>query len=30
MKDMDWGNMRKSLETLYVLDNALTDPSEDI
>lgn len=29
MKDMDWGNMRKSLETLYVLDNALTDPSEE-
>lgn len=29
MKDMDWGDMRKSLETLYVLDNALTDPSEE-
>lgn len=29
MKDMDWGNMRKSLEALFVLDNALTDPSEE-
>ncbi|MGP1562551.1 hypothetical protein [Filifactor alocis] len=29
MKDMDWDNMRKSLEALFVLDNALTDPSEE-
>ena len=29
MKDMDWDNMRKNLEALYVLDNALTDPSEE-
>ena len=26
---MDWDNMRKNLEALYVLDNALTDPSEE-
>lgn len=29
MKYVDWGNMHTSLEALYVLDNALTDPSED-
>ena len=29
MKDMDWDNMRKNLEARYVLDNALTDPSEE-
>ena len=26
---MDWNNMKKSLEALYVLDNALTDPEND-
>lgn len=29
MKYMDWDKMITSLEDLYVLDNALTDPSED-
>ena len=29
MEYMDWDNMRKSLEALYVLDKALTDPSEE-
>jgi hypothetical protein len=26
---MDWNNMKKNLEALYVLDNALTDPEND-
>ena len=26
---MEWDNMRKNLEALYVLDNALTDPAND-
>ena len=26
---MDWDNMHTRLEALYILDNALTDPSED-
>lgn len=29
MKYMDWDNMHTRLEALYILDNALTDPSED-
>ena len=29
MKYMDWDNMITSLEALYILDNAMTDPSED-
>ena len=29
MKYMDCGNMRTELEALYLLDNALTDPSEE-
>lgn len=29
MKYMDWDNMHKNLEALYVLDNAMTDPSKD-
>ena len=26
---MDWDNMQRKLEALYVLDNALTDPKKD-
>ena len=29
MKHLDWDNMQKSLEALYVLDDYLTDPSKD-
>ena len=29
MKYMDWDNMITSLGALYILDNAMTDPSED-
>ena len=29
MKYMDRDNMHTRLEALYILDNALTDPSED-
>ena len=29
MKYMDWDNMHTRLEALYILDNALTEPSED-
>ena len=29
MKYRDWNEMRRKLEALYVLDNALTDPSEE-
>ena len=29
MKYMDWDNMHTRLEALYILDNALTDPSEE-
>lgn len=29
MKYMDWDNMLTRLEALYILDNAMTDPSED-
>ena len=29
MKLMDWNNMRKKLEALFILDNALTDLSDD-
>ena len=28
-KYMDWDNMRSSLEALFVLDNALTEPEDD-
>ena len=29
MKYRDWNEMQRKLEALYVLDNALTDPSEE-
>ena len=29
MKFIDWNNMQKNLDALYVLDNALTDPAKD-
>lgn len=29
MKYMDWDNMITSLGALYILDNAMTNPSED-
>ena len=28
-KYMDWDNMHSSLEALYVLDNALTEPEDE-
>ena len=29
MKLMDWDDMRRNLEALFILDNVLTDPSKD-
>ena len=29
MKYRDWNEMQRKLEALYVLDNILTDPSEE-
>ena len=29
MKNRDWNEMQRKLEALYVLDNILTDPSEE-